>query len=415
MKLRLLPVLCAITVFGSSCGDEVVNGPANNPPRLYFIADHNMTAGETREVEIFATDAEGDAITFSVADNPGFLSLTGASQAGDTAKVTIVIAPTAGQTGTFTGTIRVADGKGGDDSRDFSVKVDPFAPESGEWMGLAEFGMLGFTVNDQGTEITEVSFGFHEFQCGGAGPDVPIASTVDPLWPIADREFTIEGSFPGLSMTIHGRFISNLAASGTWSGVSFGNTCSGVWQVSSPGFTPAVGVFMNASFNQTEDVGGYKWMPGGQVTLEIDYGGDGTLDFQRTTTVDNDAGARFQQYLREPAHFAVAEGDSVKMYDGFTSIAYAVEYVKLKLVDYEADLVSGSARPGTAVNVEIADPALPSHGRFSIDLVADATGSWTADFTGICDIVPSTDGWVSVSSSWVSTHWAASAFTSIAF
>ena len=65
----------------------------NAAPQLGAIADQTVTAGETLNVSLSASDSNSDSMTFSISENPGFLSLTGASQSGNTASATLVIAP----------------------------------------------------------------------------------------------------------------------------------------------------------------------------------------------------------------------------------------------------------------------------------------------------------------------------------
>ncbi len=392
MNLRLLLVIGAMIVLCSSCGDDEPEGPANNPPRLWILADHDMTAGETRSVEFFATDADGDAMTFSAVANPGFISIQNASQTGDTAKATCVIAPTAAHVGTFAGTLRVTDDKGGEGNADLSIRVEPFAPQPGEWWGRTDFGQLGFTVNDQSTELTQVSFHFAEFQCGGAGGTAMIPAGTSPRWPITDREFTIQASFPGLSMTVHGTFIGNHAVSGTWSGLSLGNTCGGDWRASRLGYNPIIALMMNASFSTTRDIVGFGWLPGSHLTIELDNGADGVIDLGGTTIIDNTGVARFQHYPGVNS-FSVAEGDTIRMYDAITEIVYAAEYIKVKTVDTENDIVTGSARPGKSLSVGVFDPGPAFPDGLDIEVWPDAVGSWTVDFAGIFDLTPSTRGY----------------------
>jgi PKD repeat protein len=599
MKLRLLLVISAISIFGSSCDDDVVNGLQNNPPQLSAIASQTMTVGETKEVGISATDADGDAVSFSVQPNPGFLSLQGAAQTGNTTTATCVMAPTEAHIGTFTGTIRVTDGRGGEDSRDFSIQVGPAAPEPepGPWSGIAGFGELAFTVNAQGTAITEIGFTFQGWQCGAGTRNGTITSSTPSGWPISDGEFTIENSFslieltmtvhgrfsasdtasgswtgvsngttcsgdwgagrvvvpnqlptavidkpgqdttvtlssavdfqgtatdsdgtivshswdfgdgngssvedpgaynyaaagtytvtyqvtdddgavsvpaelvvtvvtvpvdpaPGnwsgtaefgelaftvnvdrtaiteigftfqdwqcggatrngtitssnpsgwpisdgeftivssfadeLTMTVQGTFSSTFAASGTWTGVSYGTTCSGDWLASS--YAPMLSVFMSADFSETTAIGGFHWQAAGQVTLEIDNGADGSIDFQSTKTTYPEGVVWF--HPEGPSPFTVAEGDIVRMYDAATVRTYVALYVTVESVDADADMVSGFAREGTELAVMIFDPALPGTEGPEIRLTADATEIWSADFAGIFDIVPGSHGWV---------------------
>lgn len=305
--------------------------------------------------------------------------------------------------GTYTVTYEVTDDDGAVSSQavvQVTVAADGIAPEPGGWFGGAEFGFVGFNVNAQGTAIADVHFIFEGWSCGGVTWDGRLSSSVPAGWPIADGAFTIESSFAsiGLTVTMHGTFDSNIGASGSWTAVSFGTTCSGQWQVDkSP---PAIQVFMSPDF-ESQGILGFGWITGRHVALEIDNGADGTVDFQATTRVDGEGVARFQT-----GPYAVAEGDSVTMYDAVNLLTYHVLYITLESVDTDADLVSGSAREGTRLLVGVYDPSNPAP-HPEIWAIADATGAWSVSFAGIYDILPATPGWAKAIGSGGNTaiHW----------
>jgi len=97
----------------------------NNPPVLAAIADQTVTAGQTRTVNISATDADGDAVTFTVTGTAsGFITVSNVTKTGNTTTATLTIAPGANQAaGDFTATVTANDGKGGTDSKSFRVTV----------------------------------------------------------------------------------------------------------------------------------------------------------------------------------------------------------------------------------------------------------------------------------------------------
>ncbi len=300
--------------------------------------------------------------------------------------------------GTYTVTYEVTDDDGAVSSQaalQVTVVAEGIAPEPGHWFGGTasdHFGLFGVTVNAQGTAITEIAFSFEDWQCGGTTRDGRIGSSVPGGWRISGNDFTIESSFAaiGLAMTIHGTFDSNTGASGTWTGVSSGTTCSGQWQLDKQ--PPSISVSVSPDF-ESQGILGRGWITGRQVTLEIDNGADGTIDFQATTRVDGGGVARFSEGA---APYAVAEGDSISMYDAVNLMTYTVLYVTLDLIDTVADLVSGSARAGTQLMVGVFDPSLLYSETWypEIGVTADATGTWTVSFAGIFDILPGTPGWV---------------------
>jgi hypothetical protein len=125
IKPRIFLIIIAFFVTFFSCGKENngPTGPENTTPLLSSIENQTVTAGQTKDIALSATDADGDPLTFSIPTNPGFLSITGLSQVGDTATATLVIAPDETITGTFDATVQVSDGEGGEDSDNITIEV----------------------------------------------------------------------------------------------------------------------------------------------------------------------------------------------------------------------------------------------------------------------------------------------------
>jgi hypothetical protein len=358
----------------------------------------SIAAGVTREVDITAVDVDGDALTLSIVGNPGFLSLQDITQTGDTATATCVIAPQVAHAGTAVGRIQVTDGRGGEHSTSFTVEA--IAPESGNWRASPEFGDMVFAVGSQRATITDISFVFLSWPCGGVTRDGGAETSNPDGWPISRGRFTIETSYSGtgLTMTVAGRFDSDEAASGTWTADSYGTICSGEWQavrdVGGGGYSPSLSLWMSPDYGQVDGVLGHSWRRNGTVTFEIDNGPDGSVDYQRTGTANSEGNVNFRDY-EQGAPFTVAEGDIVRMYDDVTVVEYYAEYLTLDYVDLANDILSGSAREGTELDVRVFNPAYPFPGGPSLTVVADANDSWSADFGGIIDIVADSEGWVS--------------------
>ena len=395
MRLRLPFAILAATLLGTSCSDA--NAPDNNPPRLSGIADQSIAAGETKVTDLIATDSDGDALTFSVIGNPGFISLEDVDQIGDTTTARCVMTPSVAHAGTYSVGIRVEDGRGEHHTRIFSIAA--IAPERGNWWGTAEFGSLSFTVGSERTAITEMYYLFDGWQCGGVTLYVDATAENATGWPINTGSFTIENSFSSidLDITVDGMFQANDSASGTWSAVLLGTSCSGTWEaerdVPGNGYAPGLGVFVSPDFSQTDGVLGHSWRVGSQVTLEIDNGADGSVDYQRTKAADAQGNVNFRDY-GDVAPFSIAEGDVVRMYDGVTVVEYDVLYVTLNSVDLNTDVLSGSAREGTVLDVRVFNPAFPLPEGPQITVTADNNDSWSADFGGVFDIVADSRGWV---------------------
>jgi len=122
---------------GSPAGPD-----ANSVPILASIGNQALKAGTTINVSISATDADGDSLSFSITTNPGFLSISGISQSGNTATATLVIAPGENNKGTVNAVVKVSDGKGGEDSEDFSIEVTgptySLSDLIGNWAGTSK-------------------------------------------------------------------------------------------------------------------------------------------------------------------------------------------------------------------------------------------------------------------------------------
>lgn len=102
-------------------------------------------------------------------------------------------------------------------------------PRSGDWTVPTEFGEFVFTVNVGGTHVTKLAVTYSDWTCGF----VTVSGTITlwANWSISFNQFTIGYSDPNDEMTINGTF--NQAgdeASGTWTHVLHGTTCSGDWE-----------------------------------------------------------------------------------------------------------------------------------------------------------------------------------------
>ena len=111
------------------------------------------------------------------------------------------------------------------------------SPKSGVWNVSTEFGGFVFTVNSDGTNITEIAITHSNWSCGGVTLGGTLTLSSNPGWAITNRDFTIEQSFDPMSdnqvLTITGTFNnSGNEASGEWTEKVYGSTCSGTWEVS---------------------------------------------------------------------------------------------------------------------------------------------------------------------------------------
>ena len=136
-----------------------------------------------------------------------------------------------------------------------------------------------------------------------------------------------------------------------------GRTCKINVDASDKGGVQAVGFTPNSPvrFELYESVGGPRLY--GPVTRETDRAGNQNRDYGDTRIL-----------IRPGMYFVVT--------DVATGTVKRLEVSPLSIdsIDIAADTVSGSARPGDTVFVGL-------HGTPSVDVVADAQGSWTADFS----------------------------------
>jgi len=151
MKHKIILVII-ILLFTFQCKKDsgTPTGPdINSVPILASIGNQTLKAGETANIAISATDANGDSLSFSIPVNPGFLSISGLSQSGNTATATLIIAPGGSNIGTFDATVKVADGKGGEDSENFTIVVTGQAYSlsdlTGNWTGTSKTSSVNIT------------------------------------------------------------------------------------------------------------------------------------------------------------------------------------------------------------------------------------------------------------------------------
>ena len=154
---------------------------------------------------------------------------------------------------------------------------------------------------------------------------------------------------------------------------------------------PTFTVFMSADFSSTEGIRGFDFAPSSQVTLEVDLGADGSIDYEATKTVGDDGEVGFEAGVP-----TVQEGDVVTLTDNLDPPrvrTHVVGYFTLNQVDATADTVTGTGRAGTELHVRAFDPRLPFPDGPDVVVTVNGAGEWTADFSGIFDITVGSGGW----------------------
>jgi hypothetical protein len=101
----------------------VTEGSGNRAPVIQAIANQTVTRGQVIDVELRATDADNDAVTFALDNAPTFVTLVQPNPAGRTALLRIAPAAEGGDA-TLNLRVRADDGRGGTSmSNSFVVNV----------------------------------------------------------------------------------------------------------------------------------------------------------------------------------------------------------------------------------------------------------------------------------------------------
>ena len=144
--------------------------PANNNPVITStIGNQTMTKGQTIDLPLSATDADGDSVTFSLVNAPAFASIINANPAARTA--VLRLAPAAA--GTFANVqVKADDGKGGSaTSAAFSITVNDPPPTNqcinnvpanrwkGEYFPNINLSGSPLLVRDDGDGSLNLAFG----------------------------------------------------------------------------------------------------------------------------------------------------------------------------------------------------------------------------------------------------------------
>ena len=142
-------------------------------------------------------------------------------------------------------------------------------------------------------------------------------------------------------------------------------------------------VFVGPDFTTTEGVGAF-YFPGTQVTMQIDNGNNGSVDFQETRP------AAPAVFFAADGNWSVGEGDLVRVFDDQTPQIIKeqiVQYLTLATLDLSSDVVAGTARAGTHVFINAGAEYQPIG-----EAVTGADGHWQA--TVSYDLQPGTTGYV---------------------
>jgi hypothetical protein len=121
------------------------------------------------------------------------------------------------------------------------------------------------------------------------------------------------------------------------------------------------------------------WTPDATISLTIEDGG-GVL-YSDSQTADSDGNFNFEL----GNVFDLQRGHLVTISDGTTTKTHTVTNLFVDGVDVTADTVFGRADAGTSVDVWV-------HGDGNLVVIADGSGNWIADFSGMTDLTYNSDG-----------------------
>lgn len=128
-------------------------------------------------------------------------------------------------------------------------------------------------------------------------------------------------------------------------------------------------------------IDGWGWWPKGKVTLTIG-------SYEASTTVDNDGNFEFNLAGIKD----IQPGDEVSVSDATTTKQLVVANLFITSINEAADTISGTADPDAGV--EILAFARDSYKGFFKNALADSSGNWTVDYSGLVEIGPGTHGWI---------------------
>jgi hypothetical protein len=141
-----------------------------------------------------------------------------------------------------------------------------------------------------------------------------------------------------------------------------------------------------------DQVDGFGWPSDASVTLIIDDPATPEdTDYKATQPVTPGPPPDPDQTLlgfNLRGVFDIQPGHVVTLTNGAITKAHTVTDLAVTDVDPESDTVSGTAPPGTEVGVRPCDPS----GCYNGYTIADASGNWTVDLTGIYDLIPGSGG-----------------------
>ena len=150
----------------------VTSSTATTPPVLGAIGNHTVTEGSSTAVTLSATDADGDALTWTVS-LPGFADLTVTQSGAGSSTARLDLVPGFCDAGSHPATVTVSDGSGSD-SESFTIAVLDLnrAPE---WEMPA--GGFSLAVTAGASASLNGSAADPDEACGGPAPSLSVSGS----------------------------------------------------------------------------------------------------------------------------------------------------------------------------------------------------------------------------------------------
>jgi PKD domain-containing protein/VCBS repeat protein/flagellar hook capping protein FlgD len=149
----------------------------SHPPTLSFIGSMTVRAGGTGTQYPYATDPDGDLLTFSKVSGPNYMDVTTNYQSSGYGQGKITLTPSAADVGTATGVVAVSDGMFSD-QKSFGITVNP--PNHPPVLTQpADMTVTQGSVAEQTVHATDADGDYINFTNGPGAPSYMIAFTSD--------------------------------------------------------------------------------------------------------------------------------------------------------------------------------------------------------------------------------------------
>jgi hypothetical protein len=149
----------------------------SHPPTLSFVSSMALRAGQTGTQFPYATDPDGDPLTFSKVSGPAYMDVTTTYQSSSYSQGKITLTPSAADVGTATGVVAVSDGTFSD-QKSFGITIYP--PNHAPVLTPpADMTVTQGAVGEQTVHATDPDGDYVDFEAGPGSPSYMLAFTSD--------------------------------------------------------------------------------------------------------------------------------------------------------------------------------------------------------------------------------------------